>query len=63
MSGPATFQRIYANDTGPEHAATPEVVRTVLASMNEHASGPDPFRVRFRYADGTSVVASPKRRR
>ena len=59
----ATFTRIYTDGQGPEYPATPKIVATVLRSMNEHAAGWDPFKVKFRMEDGSIVVVGPKRRR
>ncbi len=56
----STFQRLYVDSTGIEYPATPESVETVLRSMNEHAAGPDPFKVRLRFEDGSAVIAAPK---
>lgn len=59
----ATFCRLYEAHQGPELPATPQIVANVLRSMNEAAGGEVPFRVRFRYEDGSVVVAGPKRAR
>jgi hypothetical protein len=58
---PVTFQRIY-RDCGPdvEHPATPEAVANVIRTMNG-AGELSPFKTRFRFADGSSVLVSPKR--
>jgi hypothetical protein len=57
---PLSFRRIYRDASGPEYPATPEVVRIVLASMNSHAKGSDPFKVEFRLEDGSTVTVKPK---
>lgn len=58
-----TFQRLYADSWGIEYPAKPEYVANVIRSMNEHADGWDPFRVRLRMSDGSVVTVSPKRKR
>lgn len=65
MPAPAvqSFQRIYRDASGLEYPADLAVVAVVLKSMADHAGGPDPFKVRLRMADGSSVVVKPKRAR
>ena len=60
---PVTFQRLYAHDTGPIYPADEKIASTAIRSMNEHADGWDPFKVRFGLEDGSYVVVSPKKRR
>jgi hypothetical protein len=63
MAAPVTFCRIY-RDHGPgiEHAADPASVDAVLRSMNA-AGDLNPFKVRIRLDDGSTVVCGPKLRR
>ena len=60
---PISFQRLYAHDTGPVYPAVEKIAATVVRSMNEHADGWDPFRVRFGLPDGSHVVVGPKKGR
>lgn len=60
---PTHFARLYVNSTGPEYPADERVVDTVLRSMAEHADGPDSFKVRLRFGDGSTVIVTPKRKR
>jgi hypothetical protein len=60
---PTTFQRLYVGGACEEYPADDVKVAAVLRSMNEHSAGPDPFRVRVRFEDKSSVVVAPKRRR
>lgn len=57
---PIYWQRIYSADSGPISLALPGTVANVTRSMNEHAKGSDPFRVRVRFDDGSTVIAWPK---
>lgn len=63
MPAPAivTFTRIYPMGAGIEYEATPDRVRTVIASMNEHRDSSAPFKVRLRFDDGAVVTVCPKR--
>lgn len=57
-----TFQRLYRDMDGPIYPADEKIAATVVRSMNEHAGGWDPFRVRFGLEDGSRVIVSPKKR-
>ena len=49
MATPVTFQRIYPDNAGLEHPATPQSIANVLRSMHESRDGVLPFRVLVRY--------------
>jgi hypothetical protein len=61
MTQPTHFQRIYRDFVGPEYRADETVARTVIAAMNEAARGSDPFKVRFKMADGSVLLAKARR--
>lgn len=61
MTQPVSFQRLYKEGAGIEYPVQGAVVANVLKAMNDAArSGLNPFRVRFRLDDGTSVVVKPR---
>lgn len=60
MPSPQTFQRLYRDHAGLEHHATDTAIINVTNSMRESVGGVNPFKVRVRMDDGSSVILRPK---